>query len=342
MSHRIETVVVAAFAPIQDSAGAYARHDEATLVFLVTELIDVEIDRVARDISDRVRAALNGESVPGGGALDARCDLALVDPGTLDGDQGATALAASIDAALDRALAAQRQAFETDKQRLRPLYWPMTNVSKGLISFYRAEIITDGDAGQGEPPNAVLEAFDVFGLERLASDLAKQTGPHQRANALLSVHFQTLAERPSRMRFLDLANSLGGATRRRIAVEISDTPANISQGRLSQLFTEMSPYFLGVVRRFPVDFNGLDGLAGPRMLGVSLDGSILGKERPRKAQFRQILRYARQAKARKPRTFFIRAASVEAARAARRGEFDYIAGPGVLQPLPQPGRVYKV
>lgn len=342
LNRRIEVVVEAAFDPIPDDSGAYARHDDATFVFLATGLVEVEIDRLSREISDRVRGALNGENAPAGGALDARCDLALVDWRSLDAAVGTAPLAASIDLAVDAAQARQRQAFEADKQGLKPLYWPMTNVSKGLISFYRTEIIAQGESGQTEPGSAVFEEFDMFGLERLAADLSVSSGPRNRANALLSVHFQTLAERPSRMRFLDLANGLGPAIRRRIAVEISDLPAEIAQARLSQLFTEMSPYFLGIVCRFPVGFSKLDRLDGLRMMGVSLDGSILGKDRPRKAQFREILHYARRAKARKLRTFFIRAASVEAARAARRGEFDYIAGPGVLQPLPRPGRVYKV
>jgi hypothetical protein len=338
----LERVVEQALTPIGAETVAFTRQDDASFIFVAGNLIDAEIGRVSKDVTNRLRAGLSGDGAPGGGAIDARCDLAVVEASELALTQGPATLVGSINTAVERAVEAERRAFAEEKGGLRPLYWPMTNVSKGLISFYRTEIVAAGSDQDRAPTNAVLEQFDLFGLERLSHDLATQTGARHRANALLSVHFQTLSERASRGRFLDLANAAPPMIRRRVAVEISDTPPDISQSRLSQLFTEMSPYFLGVVCRFPVTYKGLERLAGLKLLGVSLDGSILGKDRPRKAQFREILRFSKQASDRGLRSFFLRAASVEAAIAARRAEFSYVAGPGVLQPLPNPGRVYKL
>lgn len=338
----LDHLVEQALTPVGEETVAFARQDDASFVFVAGNLIKAEIDRVGKDVTDRLRAGLSGEDAPGGGAIDARCDLAIVETSQLALTEGPASLVGSINKAVEQAVEAERMAFVEEKARLRPLYWPMTNVSKGLISFYRTEIVAAESERDREPTNAVLEEFDLFGLERLSTDLAARTGARHRANALLSVHYQTLSERASRGRFLDLANAAPPMIRRRVAVEISDTPPDVSQSRLSQLFTEMSPHFLGVVCRFPVSYTGLDRLAGLQLLGVSLDGSILGKDRPRKAQFREILRFSKQASDRGLRSFFLRAASVEAAIAARRAEFNYVAGPGVLQPLPKPGRVYKL
>lgn len=337
----IHRLIEAEIAAATSEGDVFFRSDDERYMILFRSLSAEESDRKAKEIGKAVVSKLSVSRAPGNGLVTARCRVVMVDrdaPGLSEGPQ---AVVDTLGAAIEKGEAEKRQRFEDDKAKLKPLYWPMTNVEKGLISFYRTEIVSESNK-ETEVSGAVVADFDMFGLERLSNDLTGRKGPRNRALALLSIHYETVVERGLRGQFLDQAMSIDPAIRKRLAIEISDPPEDVSQARLNQVFTEMSPYFIGFVCRFPVTFRGMSRLEGLRLLGLSVDGSGLGKERPRKAQFKDLRRFVEQAEERRIRTFFLRAMSVEIARAARRAEFDYVDGPGVLQPLPIPGRVFIV
>lgn len=319
----------------------YFRSDDERYVLLFRDLTPEQSDRKAKAIGKRVIDKLSVSQAPGNGLVTARCRVVEVDRDVVDPGLQPAELASAIGEAVDRGDEAKRLKFEDEKAKLKPLYWPMTNVAKGLISFYRTEIVSESQ-GSTEVSGSVVYEFDRFGLERLSHDLSARKGPKNKALALLSIHFETIAERSTREQFLDEAMRVDKSVRNRLALELADAPENVSQARLNQVFTELSPYFIGFVCRFPIGFRSLSRLEGLKLLGLSLNGSGLGKERPRKPQFKELKRFVDQAKERRIRTFFLGALSVEIARAARRAEFDYVDGPGVLQPLPIPGRVFIV
>ena len=318
----------------------YFRTEDERYVVMFKDLTPALSDKKARDIGQKVMERLGGTHAPGGGMITARCRVVAVDPAPVQSAGSAAAILAAVTEAIDSAEAGQRKAFESRKSLFKALYWPMTNIPKGLISFYRTEITSENKEQKAD--RALVSDFDIFGLEKLSVDMAKAKGPKQRALSLLTVHYETLADRGTRTRFIEFARDIEARVRHRLAIEIADAPPEVSQARLNQIFGEMSPYFIGFVCRFPMDFRGMSRLDGLKLLGISVDGAVMGKDRPRKSQFKELKRFAEQVKGRNVRTFMTGVLSVEIARAARRAEFDYVDGPGVLQPLPLPGRVYTV
>ncbi len=337
----IHKLVEEAIEPELEDGDVYFLADDERYMLVFAQLNAEQSEKKARKIAETVLAALAKVQAPPGTVLTTRVRVVPVETSDslIDAAQGSVVetVGKEIESSEEKVL----DQFEETKSSLKPLYWPATNIPKGLISFYRGEIVQEGKAPVGSS-SAVTAEMDKFGLMQLGEDLGKRKGLRTKALALLSCHYETLAERAARTDFLDSADLIPPDVRKRIALEIIGMPVEVSQARLNQIFTEMSPFFRGFVCRLPTSFSDIGRFEGIKLLGISTDGSLLGKNRPRKAQFKVYKRFADLAHGRSIRTFFIGAQSVEAAIAARRAEFDYVDGTGVLQPMPLPGRVYTV
>ena len=320
----------------------YYRSQDDQYVFLFNRLAPEESDRKARELTNVIGRALGLGDAPSEGMIATRCQLVPVSRVDMDPTGGgAEAIAAAVSGAVEAAESARLNNFDSGKSQLRPVYWPITNVAKKIISFYRTAIVSD-DPAHRPPRGDGAKALDMYALERVSADLAKRTGKDMRAYTLVPISYDPLENKQWRHDYLEMVATIDPDICKRIGLQVVNLPDIPSQTRVHQMLSEASPYVAGFTFRLPVNFAEVKRLDGLKLLGVSVDGSFLGEGRPMKKHYKELKRFSEQMRARKLGTFFEGALSVDAAIAARRAEFDYVDGAGVLQPMPLPGKVYNM
>jgi GGDEF domain-containing protein len=253
------------------------------------------------------------------------------------------ALAQSVQKAEHDSETREREAFARIVATLKVAYWPVANLRKRLISMYDAAL---PELSNGQPPESPggTGAFhcelDCFALAKAAEVLARAHLPRHKAVLMAPIHYDTLAARAHRTRYVEACKALPKGSSRRLLLQIVDFPVGTPQGRLHQLLSVVGPFFAGFVFRVPLGFRPSDLLTGLRLRGFAVDGGHW--EHFTKAELEQLHQLVEGAHKHGYRTWFLGARSLAVATLAKRLDFDYLNGAAVFPRVPEPGLAFSI
>lgn len=326
----------------------YVRAAEDQFIILFGSSLKVEAEQTARDIALEIEKRLTDE-VPGGAEISVRGVAVPVQEGK-DGGAIATfeALAATLRKATAKAEATGREIVERLKADAKIGFWPLAQLKKRIISVYDAGLTTTSEAdaetaakAQGTGDAGTLAAeLDGLVLDLASKALGAAGGLRRKAVIMIPVHYETIASKVFRSRFLEACRRLPTTSSKRALFHIVDLPEGVPQSRLNQVFGMIKPFALGFVVRTTLGFKGTDSLIGIRLLGISVDGS--GVTTLSKQVFDELRALVARANKHKFRVFFNGATTIEAAQVARRAGASYANGPAVFPRIAEFGRVVRV
>jgi hypothetical protein len=253
------------------------------------------------------------------------------------------ALAQSVQKAEHDSEVAERQAFARIAATLKIAYWPVANLKKRLISMYDAAMpeLADGQAPQSPGGTGTfLCELDCFALAKAAEVLARAHLPRHKAVLMAPIHYDTLAARGHRTRYVEVCKALPKGSSRRLLLQIVDFPVGTPQGRLHQLLSVVGPFFAGFVFRVPPSFRPSDLLTGLRLRGFAVDGGHW--DHLTKPELEQLHALVEGARKHGYRTWFLGARSLAVATLAKRLDFDYLNGAAVFPRVPEPGLAFSI
>ncbi len=99
-----------------------------------------------------------------------------------------------------------------------------------------------GDAIFATAPAAVLCELDIALLRKVAGDLELLLADGKHATLSLPVHFETLAQRTQRKRYMSVCVGLNEGLRRHLAFELVDLPEDAPAGRVAELLSYVRPF----------------------------------------------------------------------------------------------------
>ena len=348
VKERIYKIIEEAIEHHLGEADLYVRAAEDQFIILFGSSLKVEAEQTARAIALEIEKRLTVE-IPGGAEISVRGVAVPVSAGK-DGGAIATfeALAATLRKATAKAEETGRQIVERLKADARIGFWPLAQLRKRLISVYDAGLTSSSAAdaeaaakAQGEGDPGVLAAeLDCLMLDLASKALAGAGGFRRKAVILIPVHYETLASKQFRAKFLEACRRLPNTSSRRALIHVMDLPEGVPQSRLNQVFGMIKPFTLGFVVRTTLGFKGTDSLVGIRLLGISVDGS--GVTTLSKQVFDELRALVARAAKHKFRVIFAGARTIEAAQVARRAGAAYANGPAVFPQIGEFGRVVRV
>ncbi|MBI1775477.1 MAG: hypothetical protein HYR63_09030 [Proteobacteria bacterium] len=237
----------------------------------------------------------------------------------------------------------ERAAFVEIMPKLKIAYWPVANLKKRLISMYDAALPELADGAAAESPGGTGAFFcelDCYALAKAAEVLARGDQPRHKAVLMAPIHYDTLAARNHRQRYVEACKVLPKGSSRRLLMQIVDLPEGTPQGRLHQLLSVVGPFFAGFVFRVQPSFRPSDLLTGLRLRGFAVDGSHW--EHLSKPEAEALHALVEGARKHGYRTWFLGARSLEVATLAKRLRFDYLNGAAVFPRVPEPGLAFSI
>lgn len=324
----------------------YVRVSEDRVILLFGNALKPEAEATARSIAVEIENRL-ADLVPGGAEISVASVAVPIDPGI---DGAAVTSVESLARTLDRAVARRERESEAAAAEMAattaPRYWPIAQLKKRMVSAYRIELVSNGSVDD-EVAFATPDQFGqiVADLDRLivetaARDLTATGMLHLKAMMLIPVHYETLANKLLRDRYVQALKRLPPTSKRRGIVHLLDMPAGVPQSRLFQILSMVAPFFRSAALRVPVRFQDFDRLAGSRIGLLTLDSgrfNALGK-----AELTDIAALVGQARRRRMRVFFEAAPTPETALAVKRSGVHYVDGPGVAPAVKSFGRAHRL
>lgn len=228
-------------------------------------------------------------------------------------------------------------------------YWPTLNLKKRLIAIYDCNIMRRADAGymltgdDAYPADATGEiaaALDVVALDAAHQGLKAIEQHGKRAVLLLPVHYETLAFRTFRDRYIQGCRAFPESAQRNLAFHVLGLPEGLPQVRLVEVVSQFRAWVLGFVCRLKLENPEIERFAGSGLVGISADAG--GTTTPTPAQFDLMRAFAEAARAAKLRSMFINARTVSLGSAAVRAGFDFVNGDAIVRMVARPGRVYQL
>lgn len=259
-------------------------------------------------------------------------------PKTIEG------LGATVEEAQRAAEKAEEARIEAAREKLGIRFWPVANMRKRLVSCYQAEITApedvdldvDVDPGTG----AAAATLDRFLLQKAGVALTDATSQGMKAFLIVPVHFDTLAIKSFRTRYLEICKILPQVADRKLVLLINGLEDGVPQARLHGIFTYLSPYVSGFIGQFGRGFRRADKLGGLQMMAVAMDGT--GMDHPGPPDVSAMKEFVVGNKSRHIRRYFMNAGTFDCATMARRARFDYVQGIGVAPAMPMHGKVFNI
>lgn len=228
-------------------------------------------------------------------------------------------------------------------------YWPTLNLKKRLIAIYDCNIMRRADAGymltgdDAYPPDSTGEI--AAGLDTIALDAAHQglkaiEQQGKRAVLLLPVHYETLAFRAFRDRYIQGCRAFPESAQRNLAFHVLGMPEGLPQARLVEVVSQFRAWVLGFVCRLRLENPEIERFAGSGLVGISTDAGSTTAPTP--VQFEHMRAFAEAARTAKLRSMFINARTVSLGSAAVRAGFDFVNGDAIVRMVSRPGRVYQL
>lgn len=228
-------------------------------------------------------------------------------------------------------------------------YWPTLNLKKRLIAIYDCNIMRRADAGYmlagddaypADSTGEIAAALDVVALDAAHQGLKAIDQQGKRAVLLLPVHYETLAFRTFRDRYIQGCRAFPESAQRNLAFHVLGLPDSLPQVRLVEVVSQFRPWVLGFVCRLKLENPEIERFAGSGLVGISTDAG--GTITPTPAQFDLMRAFAEAARAAKLRSMFINARTVSLGSAAVRAGFDFVNGDAIVRMVARPGRVYQL
>ena len=304
---------------------------------------DAKAAAIAKDIGEK----LNGVEVAGAVTVKA-VTMEAPAPKSPDEIADPEKLKAEMEAAQEAQEQKELDAFEEILPDLQVKYWPVTNIDKRIVSLYEA-FVDGGEAAMAElmrarseevSTGAVIRELDCFTLAQAGQMVFETGGPGEKALVVVPVHYETLSVKGFRDHFVQALKLLSPQTKSRLLCMVMDTPPNVPQSRLHQLFTVIAPFFRGFICRFPMTLQNADNLGGLRLLGLAADGE--GHEKPTAELVAEMKAFSQLSRKSKLKSYFTGGDTMEMATAARRCHFTYLRGAAAIPAMPRAGRVLMV
>jgi hypothetical protein len=228
-------------------------------------------------------------------------------------------------------------------------YWPTLNLKKRLIAIYDCNIMRRADAGYmltgddaypADSTGEVAAALDTVALDAAHQGLKAIEQQGKRAVLLLPVHYETLAFRTFRDRYIQGCRAFPESAQRNLAFHVLGMPDGLPQTRLVEVVSQFRPWVLGFVCRLKLENPDIERFAGSGLVGIATDAG--GTTAPTQAQFDLMRAFADAARAAKLRSMFINARTVSLGSAAVRAGFDFVNGDAIVRMVARPGRVYQL
>lgn len=296
--------------------------------------------KTANLIGREVNAKLSGAGV-GGDAVSVR-PMVFEVPRDEPPPSNIQTLDDTVEEARRKAEQAEEAQVEDAREQLGLRFWPIANVRKRLVSAYRAEIIApdtlDLELDEISQTGAKEAALDRFLMQKAATALVDAAAQNWRAFLVVPVHFDTLAMKGFRTRYLEVCRILPRLAEQRLVLMVEGLEDGVPQARLHGIFSYVAPFVAGFIGAFGPEFRRADKLGGLKIMAVSLDGS--GMEAASGTDFDVLKAFVSGNRSTRIRTYFRNAGSVESATMARRAKFDYIQGGGVAPAMPVHGKVF--
>lgn len=328
----------------------FLRINDEYYVVLFTQTPQEQAHRKAQMIAQEIARRLYGESPPTqdlvsvrGLAVEFDADVATEKIDTLD------QLITYIVAKRHDKEAAQKSEAETLIDSLDLLYRPTVNIPKRLISLYVATLVRQHPVHgrrlgrRAYPPDdtgALRAELDSYTLEKAALRLEDIGGLHHKAALVIPVHFDTLAVKRFRERYIAALKRLGAHTDKHLVLQIFNMPPGIPQGRLRNMLTVIYPFTLGYFCRIALDQIHLYDFEQTGVLGVAIDGQ--GRTTPDKAWMAQVQTFLKRAWEKDLRTLYFGAHDQNMGTWVANSGFDYINGDAFMAFVPRPGRSYNI
>jgi len=316
--------------------------NDDTFIVLFGKADKTEGGKVAGAIGKEVNAKLSGAGV-GSDAVSVKpvvFEVPRNDPPPSKPAQ----LEKTVEEAQREAEAQEAAKIEAAQETLRLKFWPVANVRKRLVSCYQAELFApDGvelDIDEPSQTGAAEAAIDRLVLHRAGAALVDAAAERRRAFLIVPVHFDTLAVKGFRDRYLEICRILPRLAETRLVLMVAGLEDGVPQGRLHGIFTYLAPYVAGFIGQFGFSFRRGDKLGGLKMVGIGVEGA--GMAEPGGSEFDAMKGFVAGNGSAKMRRYFFNAASFDAATMARRARFDYVEGAGVAPAMPVHGKVFNL
>lgn len=324
----------------------YLRLNEERVILLFGSSLKHEAEAQARIISKEIENLLSAV-VPKEIEINVSSITAAIDPvahGAKLFDLSSLVLvvdnAAGAVEAQARAEAADVVA-RTDADTLR--FWPITHLRKRLVSLYLAELVParPPEPGTKEAQPGLLDAeLDRYLLELVTVRLQEAGGHGNKAIALVPVHYETLAAKTFRQRYLEAVNRLPRGARRRLMLHLVDMPDGVPQNRLYQVLSPAAKDILGYAVRVSGRFQDFDRLQGSKLPLLVVDGPSLGGSGG--AEMRLIETLVAKARPGRRRVMFWGADDQDIAVAVKRAGPAYLGGPALAPSSDRFGLAYRI
>lgn len=323
----------------------YCLVNDERFIVLFGKASKPDAHRTAQAIGREVNAKLSGAGA-GADAVSVRpmvFEVPREDPVVLRSPQ---ALEETVEEAQRRAQAAEAAKVDAAKDRMRMRFWPVANVRKRLVSCYHAELHVPDGTELGFDPNepsgtgAVEASIDRMVLQRAGAALVEAASQRWRALLIVPVHFDTVAAKGYRTQYLEACRLLPRIAEKRLFLMVRGLSDDVPQGRLHTLFSYLAPYVAGFIGDFSLAFRRAEKLGGVRMVAIAVDGHAVA--RPGPGDVAALRGFIHANRGIRMRRYFYGAATIEAATAARRAQFDYVQGPAVAPAMPVAGKVFRV
>lgn len=230
---------------------------------------------------------------------------------------------------------------QTDADTLQ--FWPVAQLRKKLVSLYLAELVPakPRPPGTKEAQPGLLDAeLDRYLLELVTVRLQEAGGYGDKAIAMVPVHYETLASKAFRQRYLEAVNRLPRAAGRRLILHLVDMPDGVPQNRLYQILSPAAKSVLGYAVRVPGRFKDFDRLQGSKIPLLVVDADSLGGVG--RNEMKAIETLVVKARPGRRRVMFRGADHPDIAVAVKRAGPAYLAGPALAPRSDRFGLAYRI
>lgn len=250
------------------------------------------------------------------------------------------ALAQTVEETRAEKQAEEAEAFEQVKEKIRLVYWPITNIRKRLVSMYRAELsMPEGMIPEAPSETGALEcAKDIASLQ-LVHGMLKES-PKAKPLLLLPLHMETLTNKQFREAILVELKLLPEWAERRLLLYILGLDDDVPQTVLHNTFAYISPFCAGFVAEFSRSFTRSDQLQGAGLIGTGCSVGDTNGVTPSLTE--ELGTFVVKNKVSRNRTFIFNAPDLNTATTARKVNCDYVDGRGVAPALGAFGPVFKI
>ena len=227
------------------------------------------------------------------------------------------------------------------------IFKPMLAINSKIVSTFLCMpvrpipggFVPDTTACRLPRTNPAIFDLDVLTLNKGAEALDNLFKTDKKSLIAIPVHFETLAKRTRRIKYMELCAEHFDNRERRIVFEVCGLPDGIPQSRLTELATELHNHARSVLTRVAMDHKVFKGYHESNVHAVGIDVyKHAGNERDVMERIRAFLKVA---KYHRLKTYIIGIDTISLYSAAIAEGFDYIAGYALANSVASAEDIYK-